>query len=919
MSIMLLLLQECLGGNARTTMLATISPASTHMEVTLATLKYACRARTVINTPRVNESVHDRIIRGLSEEVAQLRALREECDTPLGRHDLNELERSEQADLVVDVAVLRHRVSTLLDKLREVGANLQVIKLTYVTLPASCGRGHAGAVGEDRKGVAGSYGWSETARRREKEPDGAVGSMEQRPPSFTNGMAQWSGVVKWSLVWCRNQQYRRLSLLQEMLRAMLKARTGQTHSTIATSRQRDGMRRDVEEKIRWEHSTGEMRDQHHNISQHPATSIREWRSLQDLSTLWEHDLLKGNRGSSASEHNLLEGIRGSSASEHDLLEGNRQSSASEHDLLEGNRGSSASEHDLLEGNRGSSAKGLDASEHDLLEGGEDSYVYYEDEKLLNTTFLYSSLEISSEDISQVQECSSQRQQEAEEAARRLAESGPYLTKETLRSLQSTLRALESRLSPNSIHHTPPTITPNTITIRSILRRTPGKTVRFLSPELGEAMSSSPESHCEATLAHSASPLSNTTPPQLYASQIEDNMPDLNTQGINCAYCEWRGKGGKLGYHVSNEPPQEKPGSKDQGSIASFVKRKDMFLQVSQVKLVQNQVLAHLLKICFSYQHSPLHPPILHDKLHILDTRSLTVVQPQQHNLVAIELCHVGKKLKTEVLQHTLLSRHTPGGEPTHLPGLSPQPHLEPVGGRFPRGRTHVPGCHPPSGAISRSGFPAVSKDTFGVTPVADTTRSHPYFFPLVSSTYTGHVSSPSRRHFTSELYSTVTLRLSMCDPRMCRLPCQSGPRAAPPLWGPSEDTTALKELSSSRVDKGGRDMVVFYHPDHLHPFHLVDHFRCNPSVPDHHQSARLTDSLLKRLDRIQVSDPDHIDAAAKSGEHAMVCRVEGYDRVMKHSHISVFLRECLCWPLFNIKLEKCLCAWDDISDRLDEW
>ncbi|CAG2068523.1 unnamed protein product, partial [Timema podura] len=170
--------------------------------------------------------------------------------------------------------------------------------------------------------------------------------------------------------------------------------------------------------------------------------------------------------------------------------------------------------------------GSSASEHDLLEGGEDSYVYYEDEKLLNTTFLYSSLETSSEDISQVQECSSQRQQEAEEAARRLAESGPYLTKETLRSLQSTLRALESRLSPDSIHHTPPTITPNTITIRSILRRTPGKTVRFLSPELGEAMSSSPESHCEATLAHSASPLSNTTPPQLYASQIEDNMPDL---------------------------------------------------------------------------------------------------------------------------------------------------------------------------------------------------------------------------------------------------------------------------------------------------------------------------------------------------------------------------------------------------------
>nr|CAD7417143.1 unnamed protein product [Timema poppensis] len=508
-------------------MLATISPASTHMEVTLATLKYACQARAIIITPRVNESNHDRIIRGLSEEVAQLRALREECDTPIGRHEGRGLSeevaqlralreecdtpigrhegrwvvllykrgkhcdrivdvpyinlvlsvcRAERADLVVDEAVLRHRVSTLLDKLREVGANLQ-----------------------------GTQGRLERTERALQEAMVGLERLVEERRSQMELLDRWSKGP--------------LPSQMEMLRAMLKARTGQTHCTIATVRQGDGMRRDVEE-------TGKMRDQHldyHNISKHPTTSIREWRSLPDLSTPWKHDLLGGNRGSSASEqHNLLEGNRESSVSGHDLLGGNRESSVSGHDLLGGNRGSSVSGHDLLGGNRGSSVSG-----HDLLERSEDSYVCYEeDEDLLNTTFLYSSSETSSEDISQVQECSSQRQQEAEEAARRLAESGPYLTKEILRSLKSTLRALESRLSPDSNHHTPPTITPNTITIRSILRRTPGKTVRFLTPEPGEATSSSPESYCEATLAHSASPLPNTTPPQLYASRIEDNMPDL---------------------------------------------------------------------------------------------------------------------------------------------------------------------------------------------------------------------------------------------------------------------------------------------------------------------------------------------------------------------------------------------------------
>lgn len=55
--------QESLGGNSSTTMLATVSPSSAHLEETLATLRYACQARTIVNRVRVNEDPSHRRIR----------------------------------------------------------------------------------------------------------------------------------------------------------------------------------------------------------------------------------------------------------------------------------------------------------------------------------------------------------------------------------------------------------------------------------------------------------------------------------------------------------------------------------------------------------------------------------------------------------------------------------------------------------------------------------------------------------------------------------------------------------------------------------------------------------------------------------------------------------------------------------------
>lgn len=63
------LLKDSLGGNSKTAMLATISPASSNYEETISTLRYAQKARNIVNIVRVNEDHRVSIIRKLIHEV----------------------------------------------------------------------------------------------------------------------------------------------------------------------------------------------------------------------------------------------------------------------------------------------------------------------------------------------------------------------------------------------------------------------------------------------------------------------------------------------------------------------------------------------------------------------------------------------------------------------------------------------------------------------------------------------------------------------------------------------------------------------------------------------------------------------------------------------------------------------------------
>ncbi|XP_055871121.1 kinesin-like protein KIF13A isoform X6 [Biomphalaria glabrata] len=73
-SVLTWLLKDNLGGNSKTVMVATISPAADNYEETLSTLRYADRAKRIINHAVVNEDPNARIIRELREEVEMLKA-----------------------------------------------------------------------------------------------------------------------------------------------------------------------------------------------------------------------------------------------------------------------------------------------------------------------------------------------------------------------------------------------------------------------------------------------------------------------------------------------------------------------------------------------------------------------------------------------------------------------------------------------------------------------------------------------------------------------------------------------------------------------------------------------------------------------------------------------------------------------------
>ena len=59
------ILQDSLGGNSRTTMIACVSPAEFNYDESMSTLQYASRARNIKNKPVINRDPNSMLIEAL--------------------------------------------------------------------------------------------------------------------------------------------------------------------------------------------------------------------------------------------------------------------------------------------------------------------------------------------------------------------------------------------------------------------------------------------------------------------------------------------------------------------------------------------------------------------------------------------------------------------------------------------------------------------------------------------------------------------------------------------------------------------------------------------------------------------------------------------------------------------------------------
>ena len=81
------LLQDSLGGNTKTVMIANLGPADYNFDETMSTLRYANRAKNIKNKPKINEDPKDAMLREFQEEIARLKAQLGEGDGAGGDPD----------------------------------------------------------------------------------------------------------------------------------------------------------------------------------------------------------------------------------------------------------------------------------------------------------------------------------------------------------------------------------------------------------------------------------------------------------------------------------------------------------------------------------------------------------------------------------------------------------------------------------------------------------------------------------------------------------------------------------------------------------------------------------------------------------------------------------------------------------------
>ncbi|CAH1784140.1 unnamed protein product [Owenia fusiformis] len=120
------LLQDSLGGRTKTSIIATVSPASCNFEETVSTLDYAHRAKNITNRPEVNQKLTKKaLLKEYTEELERLRrdlqASREKNGIYLAEDNYNDMisKIAQQQDTIKDVTERLDSLKTEFDQISE--------------------------------------------------------------------------------------------------------------------------------------------------------------------------------------------------------------------------------------------------------------------------------------------------------------------------------------------------------------------------------------------------------------------------------------------------------------------------------------------------------------------------------------------------------------------------------------------------------------------------------------------------------------------------------------------------------------------------------------------------------------------------------------------------------------------------------
>lgn len=108
------LLQDSLGGNANTYMVACVSPAESNFEETLNSLKYASRAREIQNKPIINVDPQTAMIQTFKDQIRDLQSELEVSRTLLRQNNIPvESGRASQSSLMSTTTTTEEQSDTL--------------------------------------------------------------------------------------------------------------------------------------------------------------------------------------------------------------------------------------------------------------------------------------------------------------------------------------------------------------------------------------------------------------------------------------------------------------------------------------------------------------------------------------------------------------------------------------------------------------------------------------------------------------------------------------------------------------------------------------------------------------------------------------------------------------------------------------